>query len=367
MESQWMVVPNFHHHAGSHCESTSLANYLQFLGFSYSEAMIFGLDATMGFSFWGIPKEKSDFSGLIIGGKQGFFMEYSLACRLLGVQVEKRAFQSDESAWEDLKTQIEQNHPLMLQLDMGYLPYFPDLELFHFGGHFVNAFGYCESANPEVLIGDNDFVEPHKVPLNNVSLARGSKKGPKFMQPGRVRYVLSVRLDGKRPPFAAAVKLAIQQVVKNMLSPSISQLGLPALKRFREALDEWPVSINESAMKPADLIETIYGCIETWGTGGSIFRKLYYTFLQEVLENNDVKSGPRAWTTQEIEILKSNLPILEQSVSNWKLFADELLRTKNKNKENPQIELNYDYLRDLIIDIEEKEREFFTQLSKIKL
>lgn len=367
MDPNWKIVQNFQHHAGAHCESTSLTNYLQFLGFPYSEAMIFGLDATMGFSFWGIPKEQSDFGGLIIGGKQGFFMENSLVCRLLGVQVEKRNFQSDESAWQDLKDQINQNIPLLLQLDMGYLPYFPDLELFHFGGHFVNAFGYSESANPEILIGDNDFAESHKVPLNKVSLARSSKKGPKFMQPGRVRYTLAVRPDGKRPPFAAAVKLAIQQVVKNMLSPSISQLGLPALKRFRDAIDDWPGSFTESSMKPSDLIETIYGCIETWGTGGSIFRKLYLQFLQEILENNDVKSGPRAWSPQELELLKMSLPYLERSVSNWKLFADELLRAKNQNKINPQEGLKCDYLKELIIEIEENEREFFNQLSKIKL
>jgi hypothetical protein len=46
------MISNFVHKIGYHCESSSMRDLFEFHGFPISEAMAFGLDATMGFGFW---------------------------------------------------------------------------------------------------------------------------------------------------------------------------------------------------------------------------------------------------------------------------------------------------------------------------
>ena len=46
------MVNNFIHRIGYHCESSSMRDLFEFYGFPMSEAMAFGLDATMGFGFF---------------------------------------------------------------------------------------------------------------------------------------------------------------------------------------------------------------------------------------------------------------------------------------------------------------------------
>ena len=120
------LVNDFIHRVGHHCESSSMRDLFEFHGFPMSEPMAFGLDATMGFGFFDttnsvslIPESDIPF---FLGGKQGTIEPNSLACRLLGITLRKQSFSSADKAWEESKRMLIQNQPLILNVDLGYLP-----------------------------------------------------------------------------------------------------------------------------------------------------------------------------------------------------------------------------------------------------
>ena len=139
--AQKHMVNNFLHRVGYHCESSTMRDLFEFHGFPMSEAMEFGLDATLGFNYWDtsgsisfIPDSNIPF---FIGGKQGTITPKSLACRLLGVTLRKQSFTNADKAWEESKLLIDNDEPLILQIDLGYLSYFEERGEIHFGGHAI--------------------------------------------------------------------------------------------------------------------------------------------------------------------------------------------------------------------------------------
>lgn len=362
MTEGWIKVEGFPHTAGGHCESTTLRDQLSHLGFSYSEPMIFGLDATMGFSFWGLE------GGFPLGGKQSSFNENSLACRLLGIIPEKKLFNRSREAWQDAKSLLDQNLPLILQVDMGYLPYFmtPGEEPFHFGGHLVSLIGYHKERSLTLLC-DNNFEEPVEVPLENLKKARSSREGTKFLWPHNIRYTLTRRPDGKRPPLGAGAKLAIQEVVKNMLAPSISQNGIQGLKRFVSSIGEWRTSFADKMEQGFFYLKNVYGYIEEYGTGGALFRKMYCDFLQELVELPELQEGSHAWSGEDIQLLKSSLPSLRQSAAVWSEFALNIKEGIESEGKTLIAALDCDKLQHLGEEILRFEKSFWHSLKALKL
>ena len=68
--AQKHLINNFVHKVGEHCESSSMRDLFEFYGFPMSEAMAFGLDATMGFGFW----EAKESNTFIEDAKVPFFL-----------------------------------------------------------------------------------------------------------------------------------------------------------------------------------------------------------------------------------------------------------------------------------------------------
>jgi hypothetical protein len=357
-----VIVKNFKHIKGAHCESTSLKDQLTFLDFPYSEAFVFGLDATMGFGYFGLD---STFS-FIMGGKQSSFTENSLACRFLGIKVDKRNFQRSTDAWTDSKLNLDQNLPLLIQCDMGYLPYYTDLGDLHFGGHFLSLIGY-DDTQKVALVYDNNYDEMKEVSFEAFEQARSSTYGPKFMQPGNLRYILQKRIDGKRPPLAPALKLAIQEVVKHMRAPSMNYNGIPALELFVESIPKWKENFTKDTQKGLDRLQWIYGSIEEYGTGGAMFRNLYVQFLKDTLvlpELNDPKTG---WSTKDKELITANLPLLQDAAKKWTEFATIIKKALTEDKKNAIELLDYKALHSIAQEIYPLEEEFFTKLIALKL
>ena len=203
--SQNHKISNFIHRVGHHCESSSMRDLFEFHGFPMSEPMAFGLDATMGFGFFDttnsvsfIPESEIPF---FLGGKQGTIEPNSLACRLLGITLRKQSFTSADKAWEESKKMLNQNEPLILKVDLGYLPYFEEEGDIHFGGHAITLAGYDEEAGI-AYIGDTDHEGFQEIPIENLKEARSSEYGPKFLHPYNAQYSMMRRPDGKHPPVA---------------------------------------------------------------------------------------------------------------------------------------------------------------------
>ena len=230
--TQKHLINDFIHRVGYHCESSSMRDLFEFHGFPMSEPMAFGLDATMGFGFFDttnsvsfIPESDIPF---FLGGKQGTIESNSLACRLLGITLRKQSFTSPDKAWEESKKMLIQDQPLILKVDLGYLPYFEEEGDIHFGGHAITLAGYDEEKEI-AFVGDTEYEGFQEIPIKKLMKARSSEHGPKFMHPSNTQFSMIRRPDGKHPPLAAAVKVAIQKVANNMLRPSVSSNGIQGL------------------------------------------------------------------------------------------------------------------------------------------
>ena len=372
------LVKDFVHRVGHHCESSSMRDLFEFFGFPMSEPMAFGLDATMGFGFFDttnsvsfIPESDVPF---FLGGKQGTIEPTSLACRLLGITLRKQSFTSADKAWEESKHLINQDIPLILQVDLGYLPYFEGEGDIHFGGHAITLSGYDEG-NGIAFIGDSEYNVFQEITIEQLKKARSSEYGPRFMRPNNTQFSMKRRPDGKHPPLAAAVKVAIQKVVTNMLRPSVNTNGIQGLKLFASSIPNWKGKLKGEAKDPEGkrisrsrlMFELFYGYIETWGTGGASFRNLYKEYLEELLTHPELNEGPKAWTTDEIKILEDCIPIINDSAKNWTLLAQTLNNAATEHKDDCLSHVDLIELQEITFNILSKEENLFKNLSKIKI
>jgi len=357
-----------------------MRDLFEYYGFPMSEAMAFGLDGTMGFGYFDtagqisfIPDSDIPF---FLGGKQGTIEPNSLACRLLGITFRKQSFTSADKAWEESKRMLTQNIPLILKVDIAYMPYegFDErLDEAHFGGHAITLAGYDEEKGL-AFIGDTEFEGFQKVPIDILKTARSSTYGPKFLHPSNTQFSMTPRPDGKHPPLTGGVRLAIQRVVNNMLRPSMNYNGIQGLKGFANSILTWEDKLNKSITNSKGneislaslMFELTYGYIETWGTGGASFRKLYKSFLEELLTHPELKEGTRAWKINEFKILGECIPIIGESAKNWTLIAERLKNAADKYKDDCINHVDFGELHNIALQILSKEEDLFTRLSKIK-
>jgi hypothetical protein len=355
-----------------------MRDLFEFHGFPMSEPMAFGLDATLGFGFFDttnsisfIPESDIPF---FLGGKQGTIEPNSLACRLLGITLRKQSFTSANKAWEESKKMINQNQPLILKVDLGYLPYFEEEGDIHFGGHAITLAGY-DSDKEVAYIGDTDHEGFQEISIEKLKEARSSEYGPKFMHPSNAQFSMLRRLDGKHPPLAAGVKVAIQKVVNNMLRPSVNTNGIQGLKQFATSIPFWKEKLQGEAKDPQGksvsrarlMFELLHGYIETWGTGGASFRNLYSQFLGELLSHPDIREGPKAWRSEDFKIVEDTLPIIKDSAKFWTLIAETLKKAADEHKNDCLENVDLNKLQEHALQILNKEELLFKNLIKLKI
>jgi len=376
--TQKVLINNFIHKIGYHCESSSMRDLFEFYGFPMSESMAFGLDGTMGFGFFDItnrvsfiPESEIPF---FLGGKQGTIELNSLACRLLGISLRKQSFTSAEKAWDESKKMLDQDIPLLLKVDLGCLPYFEEEGEIHFGGHAITLAGYDEEKGI-AYVGDSEYEGFQEVPIEKLKGARSSEHGPKFLHPSNTQISMIRRPDGKHPPLAAGVKIAIQKVVNNMLRPSVNTNGIQGLKLFASSIPLWKEKLlgvskdpqGKSISRARLMFDLFYGYIETWGTGGSNFRNLYRQFLEELINHPEIKEGPKAWNSEDFRIVKECIPIISKSAHNWTIIADTLKDASEKYKDDCLDFINLEELQNIAFVILNQEELLFNKLNKLKI
>jgi len=373
------LIRNFNHRIGYHCESSAMRDLFEYYVFSMSEAMVFGLDATMGFIFFDKTNRliaiKENNIPFFIGGKQNTITPNSLACRLLGIILRKQSFSNADKGWLESKKLINEDIPLIIRIDIGYLPFYNFEDEVHFGGHAITLAGYDEDKGI-ALVGDTTFEEFQEVPIDILKLGRSSEKGDSYMHPKNTQFSMKKHPDGKRPPLSAGVKLALMQVVNHMLRPSVNFNGLAGLKLFANSILRWKDDFegqfkssngNRTISRAKLMFKLIYGYIEEWGTGGACFRNLYKQFLEELLELPDLKKGSHAWRPKEFELLRESIVLIDKSAKKWKLFAETLKEAVIKNGSRCLDAVDFDILRNLVLGIAFKEELLFKKLSKIKI
>jgi hypothetical protein len=169
---------------------------------------------------------------------------------------------------------LRAGEPVLLYVDMGFLPYFDLPAGYHFGGHVVVAVGY-DPDTEQVLIADRD-LELHPVEGDVLERARGSAYKP--FPPRHAWYTFD--FGRAREPRPEDVYAAIREVCDGMLTPPIANFGVRGIRKaIRETL-RWPELLDADALRRT-CFNTAFFIDHRGGTGGGIFRYLYARFLAE--------------------------------------------------------------------------------------
>jgi len=164
---------------------------------------------------------------------------------------------------------------VMLQVDMGYLPYFDFGGYdYHFGAHMVVACGH-DPATRQVLIADRD-KELYPVALDDLAKARGSKHQP--FSPKHRWYTFD--FSRKRQPTAAEVRQAIAEQTREMLHPPITNIGVSGIRKAAARVLKWPQVMDKESLRRT-LFNTFIFIDATGGSGGGLFRYMFSRFLRE--------------------------------------------------------------------------------------
>ena len=270
-------LPGFKSLATHHCVTGSIRHIYEFHNHPISEEMLLGLGAGVGFVYWHTKGTLPFYGGRANVGRPGEEGLEKSAGRRTGVSVDSFHTSSARKAEKTLLEMLEAGEPVMVDVDMGFLPYFDLPEGYHFGGHVVVVCG-CDPETRQVLIADRD-EELHPVSMEELERARGSKFKP--FTPRHRWYTFD--FSGKRPPRADEVRQAIREVVTGMLEPPITNLGVKGVRKAARRTVKWPEVMDEDELRCACFNVFIFIDAEG-GTGGAIFRYMYSRFLRQAAE-----------------------------------------------------------------------------------
>ena len=311
-----MILENFKHFDGQHCETTATGTLLKQLDIELSEPLLFGLGEGLSYIFWNIKTMSFPF----IGGRVKTDALTKSIAKNLNLELIVKETSSKQKAWKDVKTLIDNGQVVGLKLDCYHLDYFS--KPFHFAGHYAALYGY-----------DDDFaylVDTHqqggKVKTTLQSLARArAEKGP--MASKNLYYTL--HKTDKTVDLKKAILTAIKNNAKEYLNPPITNISYKGIHKTSSEIKKW---FNRSK----DLENEFRTCarlMEKAGTGGALFRNLYRDFLKEsydLLKIDTLKSAYDAFV--EIAELWRSVSSLFEKVSETKDVesieeASEILKT----------------------------------------
>jgi len=262
--------PGFDHFYTHHCVSGSMAQIYKFYEHDISEEMLLGLGEGVGYLYWH-QKGAEPFIG---GRAQPKPSMEEIAAQRTGVVPNSYTTTSVRKAKKTLLAELEAGEPTMLQVDMGFLPYFDfGGEEYHFGGHAVVACGF-DPESETVLIADRDGNYP--VPMADLEKARGSTFKP---FPPKNKW-FTFDFSEKRQPTAEELRTAIKNMATLMLEPPISNIGVKGIRKTAVMLPKWSTTLTPEQLKWT-LFNTYIFISPVGGSGGGAFRYMLSQFLSE--------------------------------------------------------------------------------------
>jgi len=267
-------IEGFRHFETDHCVTGSMRHVYAFHGHDLSEDLLLGLGEGVGFAYFRFRGQPP-----FLGGRaQPKPSMEEIAARRTGVRIKARKSSSDAAAEKALVGCLESGNPVMVQVDMGFLPYFDFAgHAYHFGGHVIVACG-LDRASGEILIADRD-KDLHSVPLAALAAARGSRYRP--FPPGRKWWDFD--FGAFAPPSKQDILLATRNQASLMLSPPIANLGVKGIRKAAGEMARWDSLLAAKELRRALFNAWIFASA-VGGSGGGLFRRMFSRFLREAAE-----------------------------------------------------------------------------------
>jgi hypothetical protein len=267
-------LPGFQHFTTHHCVTGSMRHIYVFNHHPLSEDLLLGLGSGIGFIYWHTRGQAPFIGGR--GSPQPSFEE--LIGQRTGVQITPHTSSSQPKARQALLEILASGQPAMLQVDMGYLPYFDFHGTdYHFGGHAIVVCGYDPDIE-QVLVADRD-ESLHTVPMPDLQKSRSSTFKP--FPPHNRWYTFD--FSHKRQPTQKEIYQAITEQANSMLNPPISNLGVAGIRKAAKMLPTWSETMSADELRWA-LFNTYIFVSPVGGSGGGLFRFMFSRFLKEVAQ-----------------------------------------------------------------------------------
>ncbi len=349
-----VMLANIEVISGKHCESSAIVNALHYFGYNIDETTLFGAGGGISFLY-----QKGTFP--FIGGRSGNLREAALDTLGIPWFVERPG--RDDSKWDKIIHLLKAGYPVVLRVDMRYLPYLWGGKYgkshTSFGWHLVTLFG-IDSRIGLAYVSDTETSDLQEIKLRDLDKARSSSI--KIFPPENEFYWLEKKPVDYSFNWRTITQRSIEQVIRNMEAgdPAVwndaeNLMGIKGLKQFGDEL----VSIEET-VKPyllPSLFDFFYGSIETNGTGGAAFRLFYRDFLK--------KAGQEL---NDPEIIKAS-EYTDACADAWHALADEFRKLSGqikgiKNKEERISRYNKCEL--LAVELYNCEQRLYSYLKEIK-
>ena len=267
-------LPGFATYPTHHCVTGSLKHIYDYHGYPISEDLLLGLGRGLGFVYFHLKGTDPFYGGRANNPSPNEEGLEKTAGRRTGVTVQSHATRSARTAQTALRELLEAGEPVLVYVDMGFLPYFDLPENYHFGGHVVVVAGY-DSDTGRVLIADRD-QELYPVEWDALERARGSEYKP--FPPRHTWYTFD--FSAARPPTLRDVRESIGEVCHGMLAPPIANLGVKGIRKAIRQTMQWPEILDPDALRRSCFNVALF-VDRRGGTGGGIFRYMYARFLGE--------------------------------------------------------------------------------------
>ncbi len=325
-DNERIILDFIHLPGGRNCMTSSLWKLFNHFGFKISEEMLVGIASGLGFIYWNMKQLPVPFVGGMNGGR--FPTILGLATERLGGTWKVLKSSSMPRAHGHLKKVLKANSPALVCVDIGYLDYLSLGGDDHFGMHTVLVYGIDEMKN-EAYISDR-FSTPITISLAALQQARASKYHP-FPAENKL---LTVELPEEPIPLTKIIPKAIKDNADFMLNGPISNIGIRGILRWQKELKNYPKLMPE----PHNLVRALcehYVYIETGGSGGALFRRIYSDFLKEsssIMKDKTLKESSKdyakisnMWSNLAKLILPDERPALRE--------IREILWTNNEEME----------------------------------
>ncbi|MBN2787558.1 MAG: BtrH N-terminal domain-containing protein [Paludibacteraceae bacterium] len=336
-----MIIENYPHKRGIHCESGSIKNLLDFYGVDIPEEMIFGIGS--GYDFINFPFEFTPNTNESILYRSRPTKILSQFSKRMNIEYKTQTFFSQKKGIDTLDSLLAKGIPVGILAEIFLLPYFAEFSAGdRFPGHHAVIVG---KENDEYIVSDTHFLLREglsRISSDDLRKARFAKGGLMAIR-GRIFYIKSVpdKFD-----FKTAIIEGIKETCYKMMDIPMPFFGIKGLYFYSKRIRKY---------------EKRYGSKKTWsslkwhirmsedaGTGGSGFRYMYGNFLAQAATYFD----------NDPTLLSLSNYFKEIGDKRQELSLETIRQHENRNEKNLNV------LGDMIYSIAQMEEKAFIELRE---